>query len=278
VHSRKDLLAKIQGAPKPQDPHPAPKKEGDKEEGDKQEGDEEPKLPIPKIPVPKLPKIQLPGKPGVPANVAKLLNLQDGYANFYFNKLNQDRVWNAMTKHGDFTDLDGTWIIQGALTEGGLVKLELGSEESSAVVGVDTVELNGDKDYSEQLGPANTGGFLAAAHLWRRMLTKSHKLFGDVHYLGTAPLIHHDGLYDVYIGIFDVVESRFYFDPETGLLAGVEMYPDGDVDPCEIFLADYREVEGKSLPHKWTIRFRDDIFGVIQFEKFEFTKTAGVAP
>jgi serine protease Do len=292
VHSRKDLLAKIQGKPKPQAPKPAPKKNDDKEDpkgddkgDDKDAEGEKPKLPIPKIQLPKiqlpkiqLPKIKLPGKPGVPANVAKLLDIQEGYANFYFNKLNQDRVWNAMTKHGDFKEFKGTWLMQGALTEGGKVRLELGDDKSTSVIGVETSTLTSDKDYSDQLGPPNTGGFLAAAQLWRRLLTKSHKQFGDIHYLGTAPLIHHEGLYDVYVGIFDVVETRFYFDPETGLMTGIEMYPDSDIDPCEVFLADYREVDGRSLPHKWTIRYRNDIFGVIQFDKFELAKTEGAAP
>ena len=38
-----------------------------------------------------------------------------GHANYYFNELNRDRVWNALVKHGDFKAAGGNWELSGNL-------------------------------------------------------------------------------------------------------------------------------------------------------------------
>src|SRR5947199_341699 len=38
-----------------------------------------------------------------------------GFANYYFNKLERDRLWTAFKKHGDFSGLAGDWSLEGQL-------------------------------------------------------------------------------------------------------------------------------------------------------------------
>lgn len=66
---------------------------------------------------------------------AKLYKPQPGYANYYFNKLQRDKLLAAFKKHGDFSSLVGTWTIEGeAAVKGKNVpfKLVIG-EEAEAV-------------------------------------------------------------------------------------------------------------------------------------------------
>ena len=37
----------------------------------------------------------------------KYFEAKDGFANYYFNKKEKDRLWGAFQKHGDFTGLKG---------------------------------------------------------------------------------------------------------------------------------------------------------------------------
>ena len=43
-----------------------------------------------------------------------------------------------------------------------------------------------------------------------------------------------------------------------GDLVGIEMQAADDEDPCEIYFSDFRPVDGRRLPHHWTIRHGDE--------------------
>ena len=69
------------------------------------------------------------------------------------------------------------------------------------------------------------------------------------------------------VGMFDVAESKFWFDPQSGRLVALEMFPDADVDPCEIDFLDYRAVGQRSLPHRLVVRYGDSIFTEIRLRE-----------
>jgi hypothetical protein len=89
------------------------------------------------------------------------------------------------------------------------------------------------------------------------MLALGPEKFGDVYYLGTEPLAGREGLFDVLVATHDDVECRFLFDPKDGTLAALEMYPQVDVDPCELVFADYQEIGGRQLPGRIEVRHGD---------------------
>jgi hypothetical protein len=101
------------------------------------------------------------------------------------------------------------------------------------------------------------------------MLRQGPEKYGETVYIGTAPLINHDGLYDILSGIHNVVEARFAFDPNTGQLVGIEMFPESNVDPCEVYFSDYREVNSRQLPHRIVVRFGDTVFAEMQVEQYD---------
>ncbi len=240
VHSEEELLAKIQQRPPEESPpkNPAP--------------DEE-KAPRPE----KLPTAPHGAQTPVPEEFARYIQERSGFANYYFNELHRTRVWNAWhDAAGDFAVLRGDWHLSGE----GQVSVTLGESTSKIKSGADEIMLRSDQDLAEQLDPPGSGGLLATMHLWRRLLVEGPTGFGDVYYLGKAPLLDHEGLFDVLVGTFDVVEATFYFDPATSLLVAVEMTPDPGDDPCEIHLSDYRDVSGMKVPHRWLIRHGNQVF------------------
>jgi hypothetical protein len=94
--------------------------------------------------------------------------------------------------------------------------------------------------------------------------------YGQVTYEGTAPLIGRDGLFDVLLAVGGGVESRFYFDPTDGALVAMEMWPAEGVDPCEVYFDDYRESEGRWMPHRLEVRHGDATFNVFTLTEITY--------
>jgi hypothetical protein len=173
-------------------------------------------------------------------------------------------VWSAFKANsGDFTTAGGAWELNGQMAGGGPFGAHLATDAVRGVFPAGEAQLDLERDLGEQLVPPDSGGLLAALHLWRRLLVEGPASYGDVYYLGTAPLPGRDTLYDVVVGVYDVMETRYYFDPNDGRLVALEMFPDSYADPCEIYFDDYREVEGRHWPHRLEVRFGDQQYAVI---------------
>ncbi|MEX2025727.1 MAG: hypothetical protein WEH44_00475, partial [Pirellulaceae bacterium] len=234
-------------------------------------GDTPRPLPLPRLPMPQ-------PKPAVPPEAAKLIQAKPGYANYFFNELNRDRVWSAFSTRGDFSKVAGTWMLEGELAQGGKVSVKLAGGESSGSFPTGAVTLDGAKDFSDQLGPPGSGGLLPALHLWRRLLVHGPKVYGDLHYYGTSPVVGSEEPADILVGVNNVVETRFAFDPKTGELALVEMSGDAEQDPCEIRFLDYQPLEGRQFPARMVVQFGDKPFAEIRWTKIELAPAEGGTP
>ncbi len=132
----------------------------------------------------------------------------------------------------------------------------------------DKSEWTASDDLGGQLVPNDSGGLFPALYLWHRLAVEGPQRFGELSYLGTAPLVGRDGMADVLLGRHGGVECRFYFDPDSGLLLALEMTPRVQADPCEIFFADYHETAGRWLPQRVEVRHGDETFAVFKIETF----------
>ena len=268
VHTHEELLAKVQRTSQMPPGHPpGPRKvPGDRRPKDGE--DPEPK-PGPQPPAP-APAPAHPDKP--PEHVAKMIQERDGYANYYFNELNQERVWSAFTAKGRFEELRGEWVLSGNFNGGGPFEITLGDPEVNGRFPASRDRVDVRLDLDQQLLPTGSGGLLPTLHLWKRMLTLGPRQFGETYFLGTAPLMEREGMFDVLVGTHNVVETRFTFDPQSGLPASVEMYPEMNSDPCEIELSDYRKVGDQLLPHRLVVRFGDNVFGELVVQSYKLGK------
>jgi S1-C subfamily serine protease len=269
VHGEEELIALVQKAPK-QVPQPGPKGK-DPENPDKPERKPgERPMPRPGRPMPlPIPLPILPGQeaPKIPEEVAKLIKGKPGFANYHFNELHRDRVWSAFTAKGDFKSAAGDWLLEGEIAGGGKVEIKLADNASSGKFPQGEVQLDGGKDLDQQLGPNGSGGLVAALHFWRLMLVAGPEKFGGTMYYGTAPFPRLEGEADVLSAVLNVAEANFVFDKASGRLAMVEMFADPELDPCEIYFSDYRDVGGRQFPHKLEVWHGDSVFAAIELKK-----------
>ncbi len=210
-----------------------------------------------------------PKKQSLPPEIAKLFTERHGYANYFFNQHHRERVWHQFHALGDFTWATGVWTIEADMQDRVPVRLEVGDRVARGRIGNEWHALDFDKELSDQLAPRKSGGLLLALHQWRRLLVEQPEKFGEVHYLGTAPLSHHEELADVIVATYDALETWFYFDQQDGTLLALEMYPDVDVDPCEIVFGEYQEHDARRLPAELTVVFGDEVFGTFHVQSID---------
>jgi hypothetical protein len=208
-----------------------------------------------------------------PEAVSKLFQAHQGFANHYFNRANLDRVWKSFLGMSDYAEVGGAWTLVGDLGMGEQVVIELTDLKASYGLGNNKAVVPLSDDVSNELQPPRSGGLLVALSAWRKLLIEGPAKFGDLHYLGTAP-VYASGLpprdstsvvqADVLMGTLWNVECKFYFSPEENTIVAMELFSADDRDPCEIYFSDYRLEAGLKIPHKIEVRHGDAQFGVFQ--------------
>ncbi|MBI3839887.1 MAG: trypsin-like peptidase domain-containing protein [Planctomycetia bacterium] len=262
VHREAELAEMVQGGPKidpDKAPNPKPKP------GEPPQGRPEPK-----------PRHNPHAKPEPLADIVKQHFVgKPGYVNFYFNQLNRDRVWKALVARGDYSALQGAWTING-LAGAANEEMSFGISDEQASIklpsGEARIELEG--ELATRLDPPGSGGLLVALAMWRRFLVMGPEKFGDVSYWGTAPLEGRPGLTDVLLATYRDLECHFMFNPADGQLVALEMTPEEDTDPCELYFSEFQEVEGRILPQRIEVRNGDGVYQVFHCKQFKFDTAA----
>ena len=225
-------------------------------------------------------KIMIKGAPGAQGPAAKLYQPRPGYANYYFNKVEQDRLMTAFRKHGDFQPLAGNWTIEGTvrlkkLRTDSKVKIDIVEEkDGGSVRPTVTLKIN-EFDYSLQplkkeqppeilKIPETSGGLLSALYLYRLFLMGGDKNFPSEFFHGGyepfyPPPVQMDDKAPPSLASLrvdtEVIVSRlgnfmvkWFFARTDQKLLGMEVRLEENEDPCEVYFSDYRAVEGRMLP------------------------------
>jgi S1-C subfamily serine protease len=253
--------------------------------------------PMPPMPRPSGPQRPDPGKEKAKKSPAqKLFKEKKGFANYYFNELQQQKLLAAFRKHGDFSDLIGPWSAVGTFDanerKGDMafsvaekpdgqtvakIKLNVEDELRPLEDGVTTAEL--------QL-PQNSGGLLTALYQFRRLLTLGRGGFeGGFDHGGQEPWypMPTDGKTvedlaklrvdcDVLRTKHAAVECKWYFSQKDHLLVGCEAHVTKDDDPCELYFSDFKAADGRSLPHRIDVRYGDKKYGHLTVTKYTLGK------
>jgi S1-C subfamily serine protease len=190
---------------------------------------------------------------GPPAELKKQFEARTGFVNYYFNRLEQDRLWANLRNHGDFSSLKGTWSLGGEVRKNSKFQFILEDKLGKAILPTGDTEADFTQDLRDQVNPPATGGLLVALNLWKKYLVLGPKKFGQMTYLGQMPLPNIDALFDVIVGTVDAVDLRIYFSPFDGKIAAIEYIPNDNEDPCEVYFNEYAEIEGRQWPKQITV-------------------------
>jgi S1-C subfamily serine protease len=264
--------------------------------GVQREGDEARLRP----PQPPQPRGQQPQQPkGPPSPALKFYEAKKGFANYFFNRHERDRLLAAFRKHGDFTPATGDWSAEAAgEVKGRKVEVRLaakvekdkdGKEQKTITsislggVKYDLDPLKDGQDVQVLKDPPGSGGFLLALYHYHRLLTLGEKGFeGSFAHGGHEPFYPPpadgkkvEGLKDLRVDTevlrteHAAIPVRWYFSLADQKLLGFEVTVEASDDPCEVYLSDYKAVDGRQLPHRIEVRHGNNRYAVLTVQRYE---------
>ena len=270
LHYESDLLEFVKEKPAGQGPK---RPDGPKEEEKEKEDEEKPVVPE------ELKQLfAAPTPPKLPEFIQKVYENRIGFANYYFNVLENRRVQDAWSKAIHRQAMLGNWTLQGHTEANQNVRLSLDRGGITAQLGAEAVRWSGEGNLSERLDPPGTGGLFPTLYLWHRLTALGAEAFDSFEYRGVypAPTMAKEGtvLRDVLIGRTGSVECWFYFDREKGLLTELELFARSGDDPCLVQLLDYKDFDGKLVPTQLGVRHGDKRFSPITIDTFSVDAAA----
>ncbi len=204
----------------------------------------------------------------VPDKYKKFYIPKEGFANYYFNKLEQERLKQLLKQLGDFSSRKGVWLISGRDDQGRSFVFTLTDKAAGLEWGknVSYVEWN-DPAKDE---PAGSGGLVTAVACFRRLLVYGTGRFTDCYYLGAEPLESLTERADVLVTTFSEVQLHWYFSRSPARLVGFDTWVTTLDDPCEIRFEEFKNFGNVRLPAKWLVRHGDTRLAVFHVERVQF--------
>ncbi len=196
----------------------------------------------------------------LPDAYKKLFVKKAGYANYYFNQQEQQRVLRGLDSLQSWKASTGRWKLTGKTAANEVFLLTMTDAKLGLLLpnrpGLQSLE-NG-ADYLDE--PPGSGGLLAALQQLKLLLTKGPESFTEFSYVGSQPLDGRGASVDVLLTRKGGVETLWYFRKADATFVGFDSSLGTDVDACEIRFLQFGDFTGKKFPSRFTIRHGDADF------------------
>ena len=207
----------------------------------------------------------------LPEKYKAMYEKKSGFANYYFNRLEQQRVLDHFAVYAGWKGQSGRWLVSGKTADGDSVQIKLLPKAISIKFdrrppGLQPLD---DSEYLDE--PPRTGGLLAALHQFKLFLTEGSATFTDFWYEGSQPLDGESTQVDVVISRKSATECRWYFRSSDGVMLGFDCSLSPNVDPCKIRFLKHSKFEGREFPSQISIRHGDTEFANIEISRIEIS-------
>jgi serine protease Do len=191
----------------------------------------------------------------------KLFAKKAGYANYYFNQQEQQRVLHGLEALHSWRTVAGRWKLTGKTSAGDDFVLTLADKGLGLQLpGRPGLQpLDAGAEFLDE--PPGSGGLLAALYQFKQLVTAGTETFTEFSYVGSQPLDGYGALVDVLRTRKAGVESYWFFRKTDGAFVGFNSQLGTDVDPCEIRFLEMGNFAGKRFPNRFAVRHGDVEFG-----------------
>ena len=231
---------------------------------DERKDEDAPRQPPFRLPHPMLDK----QPPEPPAEYAHLHEERDGFANYYFNRLAQERLLEGLLQWGDFAESHQGWALEGHDDAGQPVQIRLQPDALAAKFGDEFALQNLDEDFHDE--PAGSGGLLAAIYQLQQLLIDPGAYFTEFYYLGSEPLDGTGERVDVLISTRGLVTSRWYFRRDDNEFIGFDTALSEWADPCEIRFSEVADFKSVRFPNELHVRHASQAVATLTIESLRF--------
>ena len=188
-------------------------------------------------------------KPAAKDAVDELYVEKRGYSNFYFNRLELERILALQATQGRWNDTSKAWKLNGEIPgENTNVEMLLSDENLIFRLGDKTETLHPSQGWPKWIKQRSSIGALMGMRIWQQWNRIGPRLMGEAVYLGRNPVVGRDGLLDVTRITVSDFDAMVYTSPETGLIQVIEVFSDKQTDPVELFFDKYETVDGRATP------------------------------
>ena len=230
-----------------------------------------PKKPDPKKPEdPKLVEAELP-KEEIPEEYKKLFVKKTGYANYYFNQQEQQRVLHGLEPFVSWQGPQAKWVLAGKTADGDNFQIKLLPQALTAqftkrAPGLQNLE---GADFIDE--PPGSGGLLAALYQFKLLLSEGKSAFTEFSYRGSQPLDGRGTMVDVLETKKSSVECLWYFSVNDGALVGFDTSLGEDVDACEVRFLQFGDFQSRHFPSRFSVKYGDTAYGTFEVQTIDVT-------
>ena len=198
------------------------------------------------------------------AEYKKLFVKKTGYANYYFNEQEQQRVLAGLKPFAGWQNAPAKWVLSGKTADQDTFQIKLLPQALSAqftkrAPGLQNLDGT---DFLDE--PPGSGGLLAALQQFKMLLTGGAAAFTEMSYLGNQPLDGQEVSVDVLVTRKSTVECRWYFRSSDGVLAGFDSSLGTDVDAAQIRFLDFQDVQGRYFPSRFAVQYGNTDYGTFE--------------
>jgi serine protease Do len=181
--------------------------------------------------------------------LAHLYAEKRGYSNYYFNRMELDRILTLQASQGKWQETSDTWKITGEVPKENLrIEVVLSDMGMTFRLGDQTETLPVRTGWPQQIKQRSAIGVAMGLRTWQEWNRRGPRLMGDAVYLGRNPVVGRNELLDttrVTVSDFDVV---VYTSPDNGLIQVIEVFGENQFDPVELFFEKYEINAGRMAP------------------------------
>jgi hypothetical protein len=218
------------------------------------------------------PRATLP-KEELPADYKKMFEKKQGYANYYFNKLEQQRVQAGLAPYVGWHGISGKWTLNGRTVDGDTVQIKLLPQALTAQFTKRAPGLQKIDGTDLMDEPPGSGGLLAALYQMKLLLTEGASAFTEFAYDGSQPLDGRVTMVDVIVTKKSLVECRWYFRASDGVLVGFDSSLGPDVDASQIRFLQFDEFQGRRFPSQFSVDYGDTKYGIFDILSIDVAAT-----
>lgn len=225
----------------------------------------------------------------LPESLRDLYDTRTGFANYYFSRLERDRVAAAIQRTVEGTPADSgfkddVWELSGTLEDGRPFRIELSSVLCTIDLPTGTSRLDPRGAFDQSPVPPGSGGLLAALAVWWQLLREGPAAIGRTDYTGTAPVAVDAASFTNDMPLADLLTSdvsgvrveTFVSGPTAavpGRLLGLDLWSNPRADPCEVrfFYAERGDRDATWLPAGLEVHVGGSLFGRFRIEHSAFS-------
>ncbi len=172
-----------------------------------------------------------------------------GFGNYYFNRVELDRVVGWTAQRGSWPTPGEHWTIDGSIV-GETTSVRMEADNTSVYLTIDgkleTVDSKkGWTPWIQQQSPLALG---LGLRVWQQWHQVGPRRMGEAIYIGRSPVLGQSELLDTTRITLGEIEAMVYTSPDNGDIVCIELTTDNQSDPAEIYFEKYQAIDGRQFP------------------------------